>query len=80
MSLSPPPISTPFDADGRPSWGWIKWSMEVYRAARGNLGTGTTAERPINGMQTGDWYFDTTLGNPIWYSGSGWVDATGAGV
>lgn len=40
---------------------------------------GTTAERPVTPPQT-TMYFDTTLGKPVWYYGTGWVDATGASV
>lgn len=76
--LSPPPILSAFDINGIPSPDWIRWMNENYRAARQILGSGATANRPTNGMQAGDSYFDTTLGIPIWYSGSGWVDATGA--
>lgn len=39
-------------------------------------GSGTTAARPTAVMR-GCEYFDTTLGKPVWYSGAGWVDATG---
>ena len=28
----------------------------------------------------GTYYFDTTLGKPIWWNGTAWVDATGATV
>ncbi|AOI31139.1 hypothetical protein BFQ28_15400 [Citrobacter freundii] len=38
---------------------------------------GTTAQRPATPPQT-TMYFDTTLGKPVWYYGTGWVDATGA--
>ena len=37
---------------------------------------GLTAERPADQV-SGCMYFDTTLGQPIWYDGSDWVDATG---
>jgi hypothetical protein len=37
---------------------------------------GTTALRPIT-PYVYEQYFDTTLGIPIWYDGSNWVDATG---
>lgn len=40
---------------------------------------GTTANRPT-ATATGQFYFDTTIGKPIWWSGAAWVDATGAGV
>ena len=42
-----------------------------------STGSGTTANRPTANLAAGDYYFDTTLGKPIWYSGSGWVLADG---
>lgn len=42
--------------------------------------SGTTAARPITDLQIGQFYFDTTLGYPIWYDGTDWVDATGTVV
>ena len=42
--------------------------------------SGTTANRPSSNVDTGTMYFDTTIGKPVWYKGSGWVDATGASV
>ena len=41
------------------------------------VGKGTTAERPT-GKTVGYQYFDTTLNKPIWYTGTVWVDSTGA--
>jgi hypothetical protein len=41
---------------------------------------GTTANRPTQNLQIGQFYFDTTLGYPIWYDGTDWVDATGTVV
>jgi hypothetical protein len=38
---------------------------------------GNTAGRPTGVAVAGSMYFDTTLGKPIWYSGSAWRDATG---
>lgn len=40
---------------------------------------GSTANRPES-PATFATYFDTTLGQPIWYDGVNWVDATGAAV
>jgi len=44
----------------------------------------TTANRPTLGaIDVGQMYFDTTLdadGKPIWWTGTAWVDATGATV
>lgn len=35
-----------------------------------------TGNRPGSPV-TGQMFFDTTLGQPVWYDGAGWVDATG---
>lgn len=35
--------------------------------------SGTTAERPVTGLQIGQVYFDTDLDSPIWWSGVNWV-------
>ena len=40
---------------------------------------GATADRPTN-PDTGQMYFDTTLGYPIWYNGTAWVNATGTTI
>jgi hypothetical protein len=41
---------------------------------------GTTANRPTQSLQIGQFYFDTTLGYPIWYDGTDWVDSSGTVV
>jgi hypothetical protein len=41
---------------------------------------GATADRPTQNLQVGQFYFDTTLGYPIWYDGTDWVDAAGTVV
>jgi len=40
---------------------------------------GTTANRPTSDLWQGRPFFDTTLGQPIWYdlANTEWVDATG---
>ena len=42
---------------------------------------GTTANRPISTIvlpvPIGQTYFDTTLGKPIWWNGTNWVNASG---
>lgn len=40
---------------------------------------GDTASRPLSRF-IGTCYFDTTIGKPIYWSGSSWVDATGTSV
>lgn len=37
---------------------------------------GNTAGRPVSSV-TGQFYFDTQVGKPIWWNGSTFVDATG---
>ena len=71
MTVPPPPIR---DAWG--SFGWQAWFQSVYQALRAPL-SGTTANRPTAGLYVGVVYFDTTLSRPVWYTGTGWVDATG---
>lgn len=57
-----------------------EWIQEAYRILKKDRGSGTTSERPTNGLEIGSYYFDTTLGYMIWYNGSGWVDAAGSSV
>lgn len=57
---------------------WQKFFSDVFDALLSLQSSGATADRPTKGLYPGRPYFDTTLGKPIWYSGSGWVDATGA--
>lgn len=38
--------------------------------------SGDTASRPAT-PTIGQRYFDTTLGKPVWFNGTNWVDATG---
>ncbi|AWT34502.1 hypothetical protein DM785_02285 [Deinococcus actinosclerus] len=50
--------------------------------AKGTTGpaftVGPTANRPAaNVVQAGDQHYDTTLGRPVWWSGSAWRDAAG---
>lgn len=42
-------------------------------------GSGDTASRTPTPV-LGQTYFDTTLGIPIWYDGTNWIDATGVTV
>lgn len=43
--------------------------------------SGTTANRPASTtnikLQIGRYYFDTTLGIPIWWRGANWINASG---
>ena len=46
----------------------------------GNNNNGITSLRPSSNIEVGFCYFDTTLNKPIWWTGTKWVDATGADV
>lgn len=52
-----------------------------YGKLRGQIVTNaqSTTNRPTNAT-TGQMMFDTTLGQPIWYNGTSWVDANGTAV
>lgn len=38
---------------------------------------GTTANRPV-GSVTGQYYLDTTIGRPVYWNGSTWIDGAGS--
>ena len=57
---------------------------EVYNVngkgqINGAFASGVTGSRPSS-PEVGRFYFDTTIGKPIWYEGADWVDATGSTV
>ena len=64
--------------------GQPEWNRKARDATNGLIrrlaGCGPTAERPPKAV-TGQLYYDTTLGKPIWRHPSGvWKDASGASV
>lgn len=61
-------------------WGnWLTRAGQILFAASQS---GTTAQRPADTkmLWIGRTYFDTSLGIPIWWNGTDWVDATGGVV
>jgi len=61
-----------------------EWNRKARDAANGLIrrlaGCGTTPERPKKAV-TGQMFYDTTLGKPVWRHASGvWKDASGATV
>jgi hypothetical protein len=42
--------------------------------------SGITANRPTERLEVGQYYFDTTLGLPIYWNGTNWIDAAGTVV
>jgi len=66
--------------DNEPSQ--AEWNRKARDATNGLIrrltGCGPTADRPVKAV-TGQTYYDTTLGKPIWRHASGvWKDAGGA--
>lgn len=58
--------------------------LRLYFAAIDNFtqaviipSSGTTANRPTENLQIGQYYFDTTLGLPIWRNSANWINASG---
>jgi hypothetical protein len=52
-------------------------NLDNFLVAISTPQNGATADRPTQNLQIGQFYFDTTLGYPVWYDGTDWVDATG---
>lgn len=65
-------------ADGRAEDGARHWlTAEAGDGRYVKRQGGETAGRP-SGPVDYEMYFDTDLGLPVWWTGSDWVDATGA--
>jgi hypothetical protein len=54
--------------------------IDNFTRATTNPQANTTANRPTDKLQTGQYYFDTTLSIPIWWNGTNWVNASGTTV
>ena len=64
--------------------GQTEWNRKTRDTVNGMVrrlaGSGPSAERPARPV-TGQMYYDTTLGKPIWRHASGvWKDAAGTAV
>jgi len=71
------------DESGRPSRAFVRWFTEIFTFLSSIDQSGTTANRPTANLWVGRFYFDTTLGQPIWVKTTSpvvWVDATGSTV
>jgi hypothetical protein len=55
-------------------------NLDNFLVAISTPQNGTTADRPTQSLQIGQFYFDTTLGIPIWYNGTVWKNASGTTV
>ena len=81
--LQPLPTRGPVDSvgpDGKPrevNRPWAAPLQQMWQVCFASQQAGTTARRPTVSLWIGRIYFDTTLGYPIWWDGTQWVDATG---
>jgi hypothetical protein len=55
-------------------------NLDNFLAVISTPQNGITADRPVQNLQIGQFYFDTTLGIPIWYNGTVWKNASGTTV
>lgn len=76
------PASGAVSDDSGPSRGWLRWFRIVTDSCNAMRQSGATANRPTANLWAGRSYFDTSLGYPVWYSGTSttWVryDGTAA--
>jgi hypothetical protein len=84
--VAPPLPTAPPEYDQRRD-DQLNYSLRLYFNNLDNFLTtistpqnGATADRPTQNLQVGQFYFDTTLGYPIWYDGTDWVDSSGTVV
>ena len=54
--------------------------LNNYTQATATPDYGTKTQRPTANQQIGQFYFDTTLGYPIWWNGTKWVNYNGTVV
>lgn len=54
--------------------------LNNYSQATSTPPHGLTGQRPTKKLQVGQFFFDTTLGYPIWWNGSKWVNSSGTAV
>lgn len=63
---------------------WGGWLSIVQRILQATSSSGTTAQRPTTGLYVGQFWFDTTLGLPVWVKATTpavvWVNGAGAVV
>jgi len=55
-------------------------NLDAFLTAISTPQNGTTANRPTLNLQIGQFYYDTTLGIPIYWNGTVWKNASGTTV
>lgn len=55
-------------------------NLDAFLTAISTPQNGTTANRPTLNLQVGQFYYDTTLGIPIYWNGTVWKNSSGTTV
>lgn len=84
-AVAEPPFEYQYDQQGKIVGVYMRPNLVAFLSATqqtlfNSTRSGTTTTRPTDTMPArwvGMPYFDTTLGYPIWWDGTQWVDATG---
>lgn len=84
-TINTPPLNGPLvNSEGAGVNAFSQWLMQAFRLLFDIQNSGTTAQRPTINLYVGKFYFDDSLGIPIWLQVVGppavWIDATGAPV
>jgi hypothetical protein len=77
------PDSDVMDANGNVTPRWNSWLSWVDTFVSNGRSRGTTAQRPTKNVYIGQFYYDETLGYPVWVDSVGpivWHNAAGAAV
>lgn len=81
--VPPPPTRgtvDELDARGVPvrvTRAWSVWFDRIFAVVFAVGQSGTTAQRPTQGLWIGRPYFDVNLGYKVWWNGTAWVNAGG---
>jgi hypothetical protein len=73
-----PPVSLDDQGNLQTDPVWSSFFNNIFVILTALTQSGTTANRPTKLLWAGRSYFDLSLNKPIWYTASGWRDATGA--
>ncbi len=71
------------DEDGYLTIPYTQWINRINMICQTFQMSGTTSERPTSNLWIGRFYYDVTLGKPIWVNSvkpTVWHDASGAAV
>jgi hypothetical protein len=77
------PLAPMFDKLGNFLPAWSAWFAQMQAIGFATSSSGATSARPTSNLWVGRFYFDTTLGIPIWCKTPAtpiWVNASGTPV